>query len=285
MSKKDARETVFGRDTILKDDLLQQLDKDGDGKIGLSEIKSYVNDAMNRETLLRWYKFAATFAAIVIVLQTLATFGVAIWANSVSQEVYVGGAESDHLSLQDKDGVPLVATGYKEGVGDLDQVYEYLEQGASFSKLSGVMYSCGAELGSCGAEHHQPMRSMFFNYNLVGMDQEGDEYTLYASNGIELNVSTAGINMKKNGESWASTQDIDNIRRRLADDWKMDSTGWRNQFSRAKFKLEVQWLGSCESELWTDQAVEDCKASRLMSDNTNMIKNLNYALRQHAWQL
>jgi len=272
MSKKDARETVFGRDTILKDDLLQQLDKDGDGKIGLSEIKSYVNDAMNREIMLGWYKFAATFAAIVIVLQTLATFGVAIWANAVSQEVYVGGAESDHLSLQNKDGVPLVATGYKEGVGDLGQVYEYLEQGASFSKLSGVMYNTDG-----------PMRSMFFNYNLVGMDQEGDDYILYASNGIELNVSKAGINMKKNDESWASTHDIH--RRRLADDYKMDSTGWRNQFSSPPFKLEVQWLGSCESELWTDQAIEDCKASRKMSDNTNMIKNLNYALRQHAWQL
>jgi len=151
------RGTIFGRDAINRNDLLKALVVDGQDKVRLDDIQNYVNKSQQQAQHLGWYKFAALFGFIIIILQALTTFGVVLWGADVSrartatvghvfeatgENIYTmlneGGFMPEHLNelvMEDADGNVMAfnsieCTGYSvaEGVKDAYTLYTAIGQ-------------------------------------------------------------------------------------------------------------------------------------------------------------
>jgi len=196
------RSTIFGRATITRNDLLEQLDVDGDGRVTLREVEDYVNKATATAQKVGWYKFAALFGFIVIIIQAFATFGVAVASDGVTRQLY-SKLEAGSPVLENADGTAIMATGFTPG--EVSNIYERITNGDRFSDLQGVVYdSNGAEVG--------------FDFEIAGMMPSTTGITLYTQVAGTTIVVTkdGGLTLHAGGQTYtdAPVGDRRRLRRR-----------------------------------------------------------------------
>lgn len=176
------RGTIFGRDAINRHQLLRALTVDGQDKVRLDDIQKYVNKSQKQAQHLGWYKFAALFGFIIIVLQCFTTFGVAMWANTSSWGSHTTGG-----TLTSNDGAAIVATGFTPSDMAIEDIYASLNSGVAIDKLSGEMVNDNGDISS-------------FSFEIVGFvcaNSVANVCTLYTNTEatIYLTEETATVNI------------------------------------------------------------------------------------------
>lgn len=162
---------IFGRETVSKNQLLKSLDVDGDGRVGMDEIVDFINQSKSKDQKIAWYKFAVLFGFIIIILQALTTFAVAIWANEMTKEIHATTG-----TMVTTSGEPIDATGQMPSM--IEDMWEALQDGQSISFVEGTAINADDETDTID-----------FKFAVDSSVKQDEEYTMYGPNGITVTVT------------------------------------------------------------------------------------------------
>jgi len=201
--KEIRRGTIFGREAINRNDLLKALVVDGQDKVRLDDIQNYVNKSQKQAQHLGWYKFAALFGFIIIILQALTTFGVVLWGDGVTRQLY----EQDGVMMSST-GVPIDVMGDKSVTPDtsgnaitVDYIFKALSVGVPIGRVSGLA------LEDSDGNHVE------FNLEFGGSSFDGNAFALYATTGAVINVTETSLTLTIGENTYSETE---STRRRMS---------------------------------------------------------------------
>jgi len=192
------RGTIFGREAINRNDLLKALVVDGQDKVRLDDIQNYVNKSQQQAQHLGWYKFAALFGFIIIILQALTTFGVVLWGDGVTRQLY----EQDGM-MTGATGAPLDTSGLLHSGQPLTaaNIYQMYDEGIVLERIKGLVLE-----DSDGA-------AVEFNFNFGGFSSSEDAFALYTTTGAVIVVTEDTLTATIGGSTYVQHAET---RRRLS---------------------------------------------------------------------
>lgn len=156
---RDGQSQVFGRATIGRNEILRHLAQGKESEtsgITINDVQAYINKSINRKSKMILYRSAAVFGLILVIVQMFCTFGVAVWANETSRQVYV---ENGATNLTNASGTTLGTTieASVDG-GSLLDVHDKIADGDTLTYVGGVLPS----------QDVLSTRDLSFEVNVVG---------------------------------------------------------------------------------------------------------------------